>query len=394
MIPDKEGPVKSGATPSTQPQINTAGVGKLDLKSDGDAGPVKLGFGLSGNTGTDFKTVEAYINGLAKADPTTFANIIKALQNVGLAKDIKNYAQVGTVVARVYENMLNDPNPALRQVTLEQFLNSVSKNFQFGKPVRPPSKQYYLTTPDNAAAEINDQFTKVLGVTATPQEQKAYYKELLKAQKKAPMVTSSADGQVVQTAGFSSAEKEALLNKFVAQRAQQVFGKSVALGGTTVEVTKPEQFTGEYLKSIDAIKAYSSAYGVPMSEYEIKKAAITALTTPGGIDAQTEQIKNVAKGIYSGLSQFIDQGITTQKLLSPYISMKAKLLEIPEEQITLNSTEGQQVISKVVSDKGLLPIYNYERELRQDPRWRFTKNANEEAANWVSSIMKSFGIAS
>jgi len=85
--------------------------------------------------------------------------------------------------------------------------------------------------------------------------------------------------------------------------------------------------------------------------------------------------------------------LTPKELLQPYIAKKVQVLEIPENQITLNGTEVQQVISKVVTKDGLLPIYNYERELRADPRWRFTKNANDEAANWVSSIMKSFGIA-
>jgi hypothetical protein len=130
-----------------------------------------------------------------------------------------------------------------------------------------------------------------------------------------------------------------------------------------------------------------------MSDYEVKKAAIAAITSPGGLEAQAEQIKGIAKGIYSGLAPFIDQGLTPEKLLQPYIAKKAQILEIPEEQITLNSTEGQQIVSKVVTDKGLLPIYNYERELRADPRWRFTKNANDEAANWVNSIMRSFGVA-
>jgi hypothetical protein len=377
----------------TTPPAKTSEVpsDNFGTESQTSTGSVQLGYGLTGTLPKKTTAIAGYINGLASSNPQAFQQIAQALIKAGLP--IRNFEQVGAAIGRIVGNMTKDPNTPISGITLETFLNSINKNFQFGKPTKPPTQQYYLTTLPAASAEINDLFEKVLGVAASPQEQKAYYKELLKAQKKTPMVTTSADGKVVQTAGFSGAEKEALLNRFVAQRAQNVFGKGTMVGGTKIETASPEQFTGEFLKNINVIKAYSSAYGIPMSDSDMKKAAITALTSPAGIEGQQEKIKSVAKGIYSGLAQYIDDNLTPQELLKPYISMKAKILEIPEEQISLNSTEGQQVISKVVSDKGLLPIYNYERELRQDPRWRFTKNANEEASNWVSSIMKSFGIA-
>jgi len=365
-----------------------------DFKTDKQptsAGAVKLGYGLEGALPKKADAISGYINGLASSNPKVFQQIAASLIKSGIP--VKNFEDVGQAVGRFVANMLKDPNTPLSQITLETFLNSVNKDFQFGKPVKAPSQQFYLTTPENAGAEINDQFGKVLGVAATDAEKNAYYKALIKKQKNAPMVTTSADGKTIQTAGFSAAEKEALLNEFIAKRAQNAFGQATMVGGTKVDTVPPEQFTGGFLKAVDTIKAYSDAYGVPMSDSDIKRAAISALTTPAGIDGQQQKIKGISKGIYSGLASFIDQGLKPKELLQPYISKKAQILEIPENQITLNGTEGQQVISKVVTKDGLLPIYNYERELRTDPRWRFTKNANDEAANWVSSIMKSFGIA-
>lgn len=374
-IPKQETPVPQfGATPST-PKPAT----------------INIGYGVTG-VPTDPKKIPGYIDSLAKTNPEAFKAMAAALKRIGIP--VRKFTDVGVAVSGFVAKLNQESNPALKGITLETFLASVPGKESFAvQKKKKPIQQYYLTTFDAAAAELNDELTKVLGVNATPEEQKAYYKELLAEQKKAPMVTKSADGLVTQTAGFSAAQKEALLNKFVAARAQKALGSVVKAGGSAVDVTKPEQFTGEFAKSINAIRAYSNAFGVPMSDYDVKKAAITSITSPGGLEAQAEKIKSVAKGIYSGLAQFIDQGLTPQELLRPYIAKKAQILEIPEESITLNSTEGQQVVSKVVTDKGLLPIYNYERELRQDPRWRFTKNANDEAATWVNTIMRSFGIA-
>lgn len=352
---------------------------------------INIGYGVTG-VPTDVKKIPGYIDSLASTNPEAFKAMAASIKRLGIP--VRKFTDVGIAIAGFVTKLKQDTNPALRGITLETFLASAPAKESFAvQKKKKPTKQYYLTTPENAAAELDAELSKTLGVTATPEEQKAYYKELIAEQKKAPMVTTTTDGIVTQSAGFSAAQKEALLNKFIAARAAKSMGKAEMVGGTRVDVAAPEQFTGEFIKNINALKAYSNAYGVPMNEYEIKRAAIQSITSPGGIDAQAEQIKAVAKGIYSGLAQFIDQGLTPEKLLQPYIAKKAQILEIPEDSITLNSTEGQQVVSKVVTDKGLLPIYNYERELRQDPRWRFTKNANDEAATWVNSIMRSFGIA-
>jgi hypothetical protein len=98
--------------------------------------------------------------------------------------------------------------------------------------------------------------------------------------------------------------------------------------------------------------------------------------------------------LYPALTDsIVKDGLTVQDILQPYINRKAQVLEIPANQISLNNAEGQQLASKVITEQGLLPIYNYEKELRADPRWRFTKNANDEAATWLNTILKDFGIA-
>jgi hypothetical protein len=369
-----------------EPKVFTPGKGKSSTPA-----VINIGYGIT-DAPNDPKKIPGYIDGLANTNPEAFNAMANALKRVGIP--VRKFTDVGVAMSGFVAKLKQDSNPALRGITLETFLASVPAKDAFAtQKKKKPTAQYFLTTEPNAAAEINNEFSKVLGISATPEEQKAYYKELIAEQKKAPMVTSTVDGIVTQTAGFSAAQKEALLTKFVAARAARAMGKAEMVGGTRVDVAAPEQFTGEFLKNINAIRAYSNSFGVPMSDYEVKKAAIAAITSPGGLEAQAEQIKGIAKGIYSGLAPFIDQGLTPEKLLQPYIAKKAQILEIPEEQITLNSTEGQQIVSKVVTDKGLLPIYNYERELRADPRWRFTKNANDEAANWVNSIMRSFGVA-
>lgn len=372
-------------------------------------GAIKLGFGLEGTIPTSPEGIAGYINGLAQTNPAKFANILKAVEATGIK--VNDFTDVGTAIGRLVTNMKTDKNSPIKSMTVETFLNSVNKSFKFGKVVQPkvPTEQYYFTSPEAAGAELDTEFTKVLGVSATDAEKSAFYKKIKKAQASKPSVTTSVDGKVVQTQGFSAAEKDALINEFVAVRAKGAIGTTQEAAPATVDASGQisygkvktkydplagEKFGGEYSAALDSLRASSSKYGVQLTDEQIKQAAITAISNPGGVVAEQNKIKAIASRLYPALTDsIVKDGLTVQDILQPYINRKAQVLEIPANQISLNNAEGQQLASKVITEQGLLPIYNYEKELRADPRWRFTKNANDEAATWLNTILKDFGIA-
>ena len=372
-------------------------------------GSVTLGFGLDKMLGRNADQISAYINGLATSDKNAFASIAKAVKATGIT--INDFTDVGTAVGRLVANMYKDTESPLLTTSVEEFLNSVNANFQFGKIVTPkgPTEQFYFTSPEAAGAELDAEFTKVLGVNATDAEKAAFYKKIKKAQENKPSVTTSVDGKVVQTQGFSAAEKDALINEFVAVRAKGAIGTTQEAAPATVDASGQisygkvktkydplagEKFGGEYSAALDSLRDSSSKYGVQLTDEQIKQAAITAISNPGGVVAEQNKIKAIASRLYPALTDsIVKDGLTVQDILQPYINRKAQVLEIPANQISLNNAEGQQLASKVITEQGLLPIYNYEKELRADPRWRFTKNANDEAATWLNTILKDFGIA-
>ena len=385
------------------------GLPSFDLGPSTAKGDISLGFGIEGTLPLSAEGISGYINGLAQTNPAKFANILKAVEATGIK--VNDFTDVGTAIGRLVTNMKTDENSPIKSMTVETFLNSVNKSFKFGKVVQPkvPTEQYYFTSPEAAGAELNAEFTKVLGVNATDAEKAAFYKKIKKAQASKPSVTTSVDGKVVQTQGFSAAEKDALINEFVAVRAKGAIGTTQEAQAATIgpdgqvsygktktkyDPLAGEKFGGEYSAALDSLRDSSSKYGVQLTDEQIKQAAITAISNPGGVVAEQNKIKAIASRLYPALTDsIIKDGLTVQDILQPYINRKAQVLEIPANQISLNNAEGQQLASKVITEQGLLPIYNYEKELRADPRWRFTKNANDEAATWVNTILKDFGIA-
>ena len=219
------------------------GLPSFDLGPSTAKGDISLGFGIEGTLPLSAEGISGYINGLAQTNPAKFANILKAVEATGIK--VNDFTDVGTAIGRLVTNMKTDENSPIKSMTVETFLNSVNTNFKFGKAVQPkgPTEQFYFTSPEAAGAELDAEFTKVLGVNATDAEKAAFYKKIKKAQESKPSVTTSKagkggkPGKVVQTQGFSAEEKDALINEFVAVRAKGAIGTTQEAAPATVDAS-------------------------------------------------------------------------------------------------------------------------------------------------------------
>ena len=62
-------------------------------------------------------------------------------------------------------------------------------------------------------------------------------------------------------------------------------------------------------------------------------------------------------------------------------------LELNPDQIDLNDP----TLRMAITDKGDMNLYDFKKALRQDNRWQYTANANEEVSNSVLGVLKDFG---
>jgi hypothetical protein len=382
--------IKPGA-PKPQGLASTFGEGATGSNSASAKFGVSLGFNVlqDGSPAVLVPSkIGAYVSNLASTNKKAYLAIKSALAAAGIKRN--DPVGVGSAIARLAENMQASSDPIIKAQSLEEFLTKASQVAGAPGTATGPTKNVYLTTPEQAAAELDAQFTKLFGRAASKEEKIKYYNDLKKAQEANPQITKKGkSGENIQTGGLGADAKTAILNNAITRAAKSVPVSTVsgAAGGKTVAAT------GDYNVYISALKQTAAAYGVSLTNDQLGSYALNAMTSGAGIDVEKEKIKNIAKGLYSGISPFIDQGLTTKDLLQPYMNIKAQTLEIPVDAIGLNNPEGQQVVSQVISGDKLLPLYDYEKSLRQDPRWRFTKNANEQASGFVLQVLKDFGIA-
>jgi hypothetical protein len=96
-------------------------------------------------------------------------------------------------------------------------------------------------------------------------------------------------------------------------------------------------------------------------------------------------MRDMAKSKYTGMSQFLDQGMTVRQIAAPYMQSYSNLLEVPEDGIDLDDQVVQQALQGSPGGPNQPPVmksvYQFERDLRRDPRWARTKNAREQATS-------------
>ena len=160
----------------------------------------------------------------------------------------------------------------------------------------------------------------------------------------------------------------------------------------------------------DSIRQMSSDYGMPIDKGALQSWVQGGLQQAGGdaskLSAYQENVKHYlqqqAKLTFPGLSQQIDSGLTVAQIASPYVSSFAKILEQPIDSSTQAAQYLQDpTVKKALQyqtpgtpqgDPSVMPMWQFEQSLKQDPRWMKTNNARDELGSAAYHILGDFGL--
>jgi predicted transcriptional regulator with HTH domain len=98
-------------------------------------------------------------------------------------------------------------------------------------------------------------------------------------------------------------------------------------------------------------------------------------------------------GAYPAWADRIDSGMDIYDIASPYRKKMADLLEIGEETIDMNDGLLQRGLQGVGADgkPSVVPLYEFERQVREDPRWQYTDNAYSTYTDVGTKLLQMFG---
>lgn len=115
----------------------------------------------------------------------------------------------------------------------------------------------------------------------------------------------------------------------------------------------------------------------------------------GTEDQFQNYIRNQAAGTFKLYADQIRAGANVYDIANPYINAMAQTLELNPNQVDLFDPTVRRALSGVRNDKGQLEemsVTDFEDQLRQDKRWQYTQQANEQAKGYVNAISKMWGL--
>ena len=219
-------------------------------------------------------------------------------------------------------------------------------------------------------------FKETIGRSGTSGEIEDLRVALVKAAAKAPAVTKvvrKGNRTVTETTpGFDlgSWARGYLANKFATEDVDGVLGKAQ-----------------------DQLRNAARQYGIDMgTNWYSEKAALVGKGQ--SVEDFLDDIRQSAASRYVGVADRINKGETFDSITSPYKRAMANILEIDENSIDYSDPTIQQAVNMQNQQGQFMtkPIWQFEKDLRKDPRWQKTSNARASYDNIMLKVLKDFGL--
>lgn len=99
---------------------------------------------------------------------------------------------------------------------------------------------------------------------------------------------------------------------------------------------------------------------------------------------------------YKAFADRIAGGETITEIADPYVSRMSELLELNPNSVGVDNEMIQRALKQQGPDgkAASMDLWTFEKEVRKDNRWQYTKNARQEVANVTSDLLRNFGVLS
>lgn len=120
--------------------------------------------------------------------------------------------------------------------------------------------------------------------------------------------------------------------------------------------------------------------------YDSIDEVIKDIQTGESIDVLNQKIRNYAKtAMPEYVKKLIDQGNDLTDIVAPYRATVAQELELPYNSVDVTDKYIQNALASNMS------LTDLRKQLRKDDRWQYTDQANKEASNLVTTVLRDFG---
>ena len=167
-----------------------------------------------------------------------------------------------------------------------------------------------------------------------------------------------------------------------------------------LELNKQGHFLG-YAGQVElGVREYARDMGVPITDDYVNNAVKGIIAGTDSLQARRAHIQTLAEDAFPQYAQQIKEGMTVGAIAAPYLATQAKLWELDPNKLDLFDPTLRSALTKIHTtspDKPgepmNVPLYQFEQQLRQDPRWLKTNNARESVSATARQVLSDMGLA-
>lgn len=155
-------------------------------------------------------------------------------------------------------------------------------------------------------------------------------------------------------------------------------------------------YNGAAATDSDSIRQTAWRNGVHLSEPTVQSMMQQIGQGKATIGFFQNYVRNMAKTVAPGYAEQLDSGMDLYDIANPYIQAKAKILEMNPADIDLFDPDVRSALSGVGADgkPSSTSLWQFEQQMRQNPKWLTTQNANDSVMGIAHKVLQDFGFAS
>ena len=152
---------------------------------------------------------------------------------------------------------------------------------------------------------------------------------------------------------------------------------------------------GDTLGKVQTLEEYADTFGMSYSKATLDSWSQGIFSGTNTLADIQEKIRRDSASAYPVFADDINKGTSVDALASAYKSSMANILEIDADTISWTDPTFRRALQYVGADgkPALKPIWQFEAELRQDPRWDLTDNARATADSLSLKVLRDMGVA-
>lgn len=333
----------------------------------------------------DRTSLRTYINGLSKENITSWQKALKSINKYSGAVNGKLDPD-GTLISGIIDALQYQAQRG-ETPSKDTSLSSVISKYvtdMKSSGIGAATAKAVVSSKDELKAEINSSFRNMFTIDAPQDFIDSYTQEINNLQVSRATKNVSVKGTVAAQEGLSALERKAILDKYLKQQALRLTDAANAGDAKAKDALQK----GAFGSTLTKLRSAYYDNGIPVTDTSLYSQAVDGSLDENSLNSNINLIKLSAKTYYPALAKQIDAGYSVRQLLTPYIQTRASILEEDPDLVDIKS------LTNVASDPNgkLQSLYDYEVSLRKDPKWRFTKNAQDRLSNVALSLGKAFGV--